>query len=625
MKRLLLLASLLFFALPCFAQQQLPIVNGQVTVNLQQGFISFAVILNANATVTFTNPNPGQVVTLIFTQDSSGNRTVSWAANIHNTPTISSTANATTAVNFVFNTNSNSWSGITGVGGGGAGNPGGSSTQVQYNNGGVFGGMADLTYVSHTITLGASGIFAITAGGTITGITAAMIPTLNQNTTGTSGGLSGSPAITVSSCTGCGSGPGTGTQYEPAYWATTSTLGSASFATTPNGVPQVLVMVPSGSALTAPVGALPGVVTRVVGGTTSTDTIVSVDCSPGRVAYQGSVAVAVTLPTATTLAVPSCVFRLTNTTSGSATAVTVTPTTWTVNGGATLVIAQGRACTMYVDPAGSAWDADCADLPIVAGTNVTITRGQYGPTIAASGSGSGTVTSIATTAPLGGGTITTSGTLTCTTCVTSAASLTSTALMTGGGSQASQTPSSTSTLDSSGNAKFPGSVAVGSSPPAVTPGTGGVAAGGEGTAPSVGFASGVDALWADSTGHCYHANFNNVDFGCVQGTKTIISATNCSSSASPAVCGSAAAGSVVIAASATTVVVNTSAVTANSQIFVFPDETLGTKLSVTCNSTLATAASGLAITARTAGTSFTISTLATVAVNPVCLSYLVTN
>jgi len=135
----------------------------------------------------------------------------------------------------------------------------------------------------------------------------------------------------------------------------------------------------------------------------------------------------------------------------------------------------------------------------------------------------------------------------------------------------------------------------------------------------------VDALWADSTGHCYHANFNNVDFGCVQGTKTIISATNCSSSASPAVCGSAAAGSVVIAASATTVVVNTSAVTANSQIFVFPDETLGTKLSVTCNSTLATAASGLAITARTAGTSFTISTLATVAVNPVCLSYLVTN
>ena len=53
--------------------------------------------------------------------------------------------------------------------------------------------------------------------------------------------------------------------------------------------------------------------------------------------------------------------------------------------------------------------------------------------------GTGTVSSIATTSPLGGGTITTTGTLTCTTCVTSAASLTSTAIMLGGGLQASST------------------------------------------------------------------------------------------------------------------------------------------------------------------------------------------
>ena len=56
------------------------------------------------------------------------------------------------------------------------------------------------------------------------------------------------------------------------------------------------------------------------------------------------------------------------------------------------------------------------------------------------GGSSGTVTSIATTSPLGGGTITTTGTLTCTTCTTNAAALTSTAIMTGGGGQASQTP-----------------------------------------------------------------------------------------------------------------------------------------------------------------------------------------
>jgi len=48
-------------------------------------------------------------------------------------------------------------------------------------------------------------------------------------------------------------------------------------------------------------------------------------------------------------------------------------------------------------------------------------------------------------------TINSAGAIACATCVTSAASLTSTALVTGAGSQASQTPSATSTLDSSGN------------------------------------------------------------------------------------------------------------------------------------------------------------------------------
>jgi hypothetical protein len=139
-------------------------------------------------------------------------------------------------------------------------------------------------------------------------------------------------------------------------------------------------MIPSGSALTAPVGELPGVVTRAE--TASTDTILATDCNPGRVSYGGSAAVAVTLPTATTLGVPNCVFRVANNTSGSATALTVTPTTWTVRGGSSITIAQGQVATFYVDPAGSNWEVDIADEPIVAGSNITITRGQYGPTIA---------------------------------------------------------------------------------------------------------------------------------------------------------------------------------------------------------------------------------------------------
>lgn len=104
-----------------------------------------------------------------------------------------------------------------------------------------------------------------------------------------------------------------------------------------------------------------------------------------------------------------------------------------------------------------------------------------------------------------------------------------------------------------------------------------------------------------------------------------LTTTNCSSSASPAVCGSASAGSFVIAAAGTTVTVNTTAVTANSQIEIQPDESLGTKLSVTCN-TLISAVISPVITARVAGTSFTVTIPGTgLVTNPACYSYTITN
>ena len=99
------------------------------------------------------------------------------------------------------------------------------------------------------------------------------------------------------------------------------------------------------------------------------------------------------------------------------------------------------------------------------------------------------------------------------------------------------------------------------------------------------------------------------------------SKTNCSSSASPAVCGAASSGSVAVAAAATTVVVNTTAVTANSQIFLIYDSSLGTKLSVTCN----VAEPALyGVTARVAATSFTITSSAPIT-NPACFSYFIVN
>lgn len=103
------------------------------------------------------------------------------------------------------------------------------------------------------------------------------------------------------------------------------------------------------------------------------------------------------------------------------------------------------------------------------------------------------------------------------------------------------------------------------------------------------------------------------------------SASNCSSSASPAVCGSAAAGSVTVAAGATTKVVNTTAVTANSQIFLTNDSSLGTKLSVTCNTQSSLTLGTPRVTARTAATSFTITIEAGPTTNPMCISYFIVN
>lgn len=155
--------------------------------------------------------------------------------------------------------------------------------------------------------------------------------------------------------------------------------------------------------------------------------------------------------------------------------------------------------------------------------------------------------------------------------------------------------------------------------------------GGAATAPQTGTMTesggtdnfGSNVITTTGQGNFHNALFNGTfpisSSGIIQmaGYQTF---TNCSSAASPAVCGSAASGNAVVAAASTTVVVNTSAVTASSQIQLTFDSSLGTKLSVTCNTT----PSLISVSARTAGTSFTVTT-ATPAVNPACFSYTIIN
>lgn len=327
-----------------------------------------------------------------------------------------------------------------------AGNPCTSTAlSFQYNNGGAFGCVADLTYVSGTDTIlaGSSANLDFSAAASLKAkIAAGYAPT----TSGLFGYDStahqwvfGSNGSTVSFLTNTVPGPDyvltstalntpvfeqinggascgdsthaisyditthrygcqaiTGTFSSPMTTLGDSLIEGAGPAparvagpTTPAGLAQSWTSTPSGGLATAQVWAVPGIAVRAVTGTTATDTLATADCSPKRVAYQGSVAVAVTLPTATTLAVPNCVFRIANNTTGAPSDVTVTPTTWTVNGGATMVIHQGETYTFYVDPSGTAWDADGSiapvnarqpcDIPVGDTSGSAITNGQLGP------------------------------------------------------------------------------------------------------------------------------------------------------------------------------------------------------------------------------------------------------
>jgi len=104
-----------------------------------------------------------------------------------------------------------------------------------------------------------------------------------------------------------------------------------------------------------------------------------------------------------------------------------------------------------------------------------------------------------------------------------------------------------------------------------------------------------------------------------------IYAGDCKSAASPAACGASAAGSAVIAAAAATVVVNSTAVAANSVIVLVEDESLGTKLGVTCNTQTGLVLGTLKVTARNAGTSFTAGVDVVTTANPLCFNFWIVN
>ena len=105
----------------------------------------------------------------------------------------------------------------------------------------------------------------------------------------------------------------------------------------------------------------------------------------------------------------------------------------------------------------------------------------------------------------------------------------------------------------------------------------------------------------------------------------LATSANCADSAGAAACAKAAAGHFVIDASSTSTVVSTTAVTANSEVILTRDDSLGTLLSVTCNTQSSLTLGTPRVTARTAGTSFTVSIDVGPTTNPMCVGYMVIN
>lgn len=104
----------------------------------------------------------------------------------------------------------------------------------------------------------------------------------------------------------------------------------------------------------------------------------------------------------------------------------------------------------------------------------------------------------------------------------------------------------------------------------------------------------------------------------------ILTNTNCANGAAPAVCSAASVGAVAVPTGINpTLTINTTAITSTSRVFLAVDESL-TISGVTCNTTISTLVQPV-VTARTAGTSFTIQIGSTLATNPACVSYFIVN
>lgn len=368
---------------------------------------------------------------------------------------------------------------------GGGGTPGGSTTQLQFNNGGAFGGTPDFTFDgTHTLTLGASGILTLASGATLNGVTLGMLPSgvgltanrIDQNNASTT---SAQFFSVISDETGTGAVVG----------ANGPTLIAPALGTPASGVATNLTGLPLGTGVTGtlPVGnAGLGVINPTAHGVLVGEGTSAVNPVTGSITGQVFQAVNAADPQFASQGIPW---------GNGGAKVTTTPytvlcdtTTAVRDRGTTIVLASGAGTVTVPDPTTTGCGSNMMFAVIDdGGGSITVNRTTTATFSIANGS---TNTDAATTFTMSNGQYATfnspdntnwivriSSTGTGTVTVVSAGSLTSTAIVTGGGTTTLQTPSATSTLSSGGNMSLAGTLTTGGSGAGATVMTQGAAQG----------------------------------------------------------------------------------------------------------------------------------------------------
>jgi hypothetical protein len=148
--------------------------------------------------------------------------------------------------------------------------------------------------------------------------------------------------------------------------------------TGPNNVAEILCSTPSGGVGQLWTACLQGVAGRSVSG--ASDTVAATDRA-GWITYTGSSATAITLPSAASFG-SNFVFgvAVTGTVGGTGATLTTSTSHFQPENSSTFVILQGENCT-FTSYDNVDWFHRCSPGQLVAGTNVTFTRSQFGVTI----------------------------------------------------------------------------------------------------------------------------------------------------------------------------------------------------------------------------------------------------